>query len=328
MSTINATALQWVARQAERELTDAERAELETWCAADIRHHGAYVRAVAINFALDQARVQDSLRPAPQALTRGWASTPVRHLPPRRAFLMVGGLAAALALVVGPAVLPDLHGRPDKTVLATAKGEFRKVPLTDGSLASINSASIVEVELGGTMRKISLKQGEAWFEVAKDRSRPFVVDAGDARVRAVGTAFGVRREPGGVEVLVTEGTVEVWSDEGSAAKRPVTVGERAFVADRASAIAVIRDPDDIERRLAWREGRLVFQNQTLDEAVSDFNRYSAKRIVIADASLRGKTLVGQYQLNAPERFAQDVSEAFSVPIEIGTDKIVIGSTRP
>jgi transmembrane sensor len=328
MSTINATALNWIARQSERELTNAERAELEAWCAADIRHHGAYVRAVAINFALNQARVQDSLRPTPRVTTRVWDDTRVRHLPSRRSFLMYGGLAAALALIVGPAVLPPLPASQSKTLLATAKGEFRKVPLADQSIASINSDSIVEVDLSDRLRQVSLKKGEAWFEVAKDKSRPFVVDAGAARIRAVGTAFGVRRAPNGAEVLVTEGTVEVWSNDGAAAKRLVTVGERAFVADRAAKITVTLDPEDVERQLAWREGRLIFQNRTLDDAVADFNRYSPKRIVIADAALKRKTLVGQYQINAPERFAEDVSETFSVPIDIGTDLIVIGRAKP
>jgi transmembrane sensor len=134
----------------------------------------------------------------------------------------------------------------------------------------------------------------------------------------------VRRYSNGAEVLVTEGTVEVWSQDGTAQKRFLHAGEQAFVANQASDITATRAPLEIERKLAWRQGRLVFRNQSLGDAVADFNRYSARKIVIADARLRDKTLVGQYQIDAPERFARDVSTFLDVPIAFTADSIVIG----
>jgi transmembrane sensor len=323
MSTIDRQALDWIVRQSGRALDEEERRAFETWYAADIRHQGAYLRAAAINRALNQATVQESLRPKPERLEAEWAGASWQRQGSRRTFLLVGGAAAGAALFA----LTRLFAGADRTVLATAKGEFRKVPLADKSVADINSGSRLEVRMTARARQVTLNKGEVWLEVAKDKTKPFIVEAGGVRVRAVGTAFGVRRFGNGAEVLVTEGTVEVWSDDGSARKRLVTAGERTFVADRATDIAVARQPVEVQRKLAWREGKLIFDNQTLSDAVADFNRYSLKKIVIADPALGNRKLVGQYQIDAPELFAQDVGAFLQIPVAITADHIVIGVPR-
>ncbi len=321
MSTIDQEALGWVVRQSGRELQAGERAALDAWLAADIRHQGAYLRARAINRALDQAMVQETLRPARERLEVEWTGAEWRQRPSRRAFLARGGIAAGIAALAVAGVLPALA---DKTVLTTAKGEFRKVPLPDKSVADINSGSQLEVRMTRQKRQLNLKMGEVWLEVAKDKSKPFIVEAGDIRVQAVGTAFGVRRYGNGAEVLVTEGVVEVWSNDGSAQKRMVAAGEQSFIPDLAATIPVTRQPKEIARKLAWREGKLVFNNQTLNEAVADFNRYSSKKIIIVDPRLKARKLVGQYQIDAPERFAEDIGSFLEVPIAITAEKIMIG----
>jgi transmembrane sensor len=314
MSKIDNEAFEWVARKFARGLGDSESGEFDTWYAADSRHKGAYVRAMAIYNAINLATVPQSLAPELPDLTE-------KHAPSRRGFLMYGAMAACLVATVGTVSFSALH--QDK-VLTTAKGEFRKVPLQDKSIATINSGSQIEVEFTANRRKINLRKGEAWFEVAKDKSKPFIVEAGDARIRAVGTAFSVRRFANGTEVLVTEGTVEVWSRGRTAQRRQLTAGESAFLAQEASAISVTRQPSEVNRKLAWREGNLILKNQTLNDAVADFNRYSPRTIVIVDASLREKRLFGQYKLDAPELFAKDVSTVLDVPIVITADTIFIG----
>lgn len=326
MSTIDNEALHWVIRQTGGALDDAERAAFDAWYAADIRHQGAYLRAMAINRALDQALVQKTLRPRRERLAVEWAGASWNQANSRRAFLMAGGAAAAagIAVLAAPAVF---RAAPDRAILTTAKGEFRKVPLADKSVATINSGSRIEFRLTRQKRQVSLTRGEAWFEVAKDKSKPFIVDTGEVLVRAVGTAFGVRRFGNGAEVLVTEGTVEVWSRDGSAQKRLLTAGEHAFVDVHATEISVARQPREVERKLAWREGKLIFNNQTLSEAVADFNRYSPRKIIIVDPQLWNRKLVGQYQIDEPELFAKDVSTFLNVPIVITADKIMIGDAH-
>lgn len=312
----------WVVRLSDHALDEAQRRDFDAWLAADIRHQGAYLRAVAINRALNQATVQESLRPKRERLEAEWSGASWKRTGSRRAFLMAGGAAAGAAGLA----LTRLFSTADKTVLTTAKGEFRKVPLADKSVADINSGSQVEVRMTPQKRQVTLKKGEVWLEVAKDRTKPFIVEAGEVRVRAVGTAFGVRRYGNGAEVLVTEGTVEVWSNDGSAHKRFLNAGERTFVSDRAAEIAVARQPVEVQRKLAWREGKLIFDNQTLSEAVADFNRYSQKKIVIVDPALGSRKLVGQYQIDAPELFAQDVGAFLQIPVAITAENIVIGAS--
>jgi transmembrane sensor len=311
MSKIDNEAFEWVARKCSRGLSDTESVEFDAWYAADVRHKGAYGRAMAIHNAI-------SLATAPQSLPTQKAFIS------RRRLFMGGAMAACLAATVGTAGFSVL--RADK-VLATAKGEFRKVPLQDKSIATINSASRLEVAFTKDSRNIRLQQGEAWFEVAKDKSKPFIVEAGDARIRAVGTAFAVRRFAHGTEVLVTEGTVEVWSKDRAAQRRQLTAGERAFLTNEASAISVTSQPAEVDRKLAWREGNLILKNQTLSDAVADFNRYSPKTIVIVDPELGSKRLFGQYKLDAPELFARDVSTVLAVPINITADTIFIGQAE-
>ncbi|GAB3461483.1 FecR domain-containing protein [Massilia terrae] len=321
MSEIDQQAFGWVARKFARGLSDQETAELDAWLEADIRHKGAHARAMAIYNALHLASAPESASsklddPAPDE------DAAPRYAAPRRKFLIYGALAAGLGAA---AVKTGMTVFDKGTVLSTAKGEFRKVPLQDTSIANINSGSQIEVAFTRQQRRIKLHQGEAWFEVAKDKSKPFIVEAGDARVRAVGTAFAVRRFANGTEVLVTEGTVEVWNETGAAQKRSMTAGERAFLAKEAQAIAVTHQPNEVNRMLAWREGKLILANQTLSEAVADFNRYSTKAIVVTDPALAGKRLVGEYQLDAPELFAKDVSMVLDVPVSVTADKIFIGA---
>ncbi len=322
MSEIDDTALDWVARQSARDLDRRESAAFDAWYGADARHQGAYLRARALQHALDQLTVQDSQREAPLHRESANDAAPSRH---RRAWLAGGALAAGMAAL---SVMSMRAQAPQRSIYTTAKGEFRKVPLADQSVLSINSASQVEVALSRSERRIFLTQGEAWFEVAKDKTKPFVVEAGDVRVRAVGTAFAVRRHEhgAGADVIVTEGVVDVWSDTGSAPTRQLGVGTHAVVAERASSIAVMRDPGAVERLLAWREGKLIFQHRTLADAVADFNRYNVRQLVIADPALRRKTLVGRYRIDQPEEFANDVRLLMNVPVAAGAGQIRIGAT--
>nr|WP_315249731.1 FecR domain-containing protein [uncultured Duganella sp.] len=324
MPTIDDQAASWMVRCTGRGLNAREQQQFDTWLAADIRHQGAYLRAMAIHNALSHATVQENLRPRPEnALTLSPAPQPPSARNGLQRLPRHGALAAGLALVCG--LLWHTIGNHD---LVTAKGETRQFPLADTSLASLNSGSKIAVELTDSARRINLKQGEAWFQVAKDKRKPFIVSAGAVRVKAVGTAFAVRRYPQGADILVTEGVVEVWSNKGGPRRLLLSQGERAFVPELASEMHASRQPGEIARRLAWRTGKLIFINQTLAEAVADFNRYSPRKLIIADPSLYGITFIGQYAVDAPEVFAKDVCTYLNVPLQITADTILIGATRP
>lgn len=336
MSRIDDEALEWVARQAAGNLDARDQAAFEAWYAAHPRHQGAYLRALAIQHSLDGIGARDGAQPpaeavidAPAALTETLPlplhSVPARGQSARRRFLG-GALAAGLAAVAALSLAPRLKGR---TILATARGELLKAPLADGSTVSINSASRVEIAFTGSERRVLLDHGEAWFEVAKDKAKPFIVEAGALRVRAVGTAFSVVRRKDGADVLVTEGVVEAWHEggkDGAAGDRHrLAAGAIASVSDGSAEVKALVDAEAVERSLAWREGKLMFHNDTLESAVAAFNRYNARQLVIGDPALRRKTLVGRYRIDQPENFANDMHALLDVPVAVGKDQIRIGA---
>jgi len=244
---IETRAAEWVVRM-DRGLSSGEQAALDEWLDGDGRRRGALLRARAVWIAAA----------APVAANDARFSRL-----PRRAVLGAGlGMAAAVG--AGMVIVPLLT----RQRLTTQIGEIRRVPLADGSLAAINTDAAVEVDLGAKVRTVALQKGEAWFQVAKDEQRPFVVTAGQIRVRAVGTAFSVRRKSMGAVVMVTEGVVEVWSETGGT-RRKVRAGEQVFVSNGAGATTPVSRPLEMERALAWRDGQIVLDGDTVAEAAAE-----------------------------------------------------------
>lgn len=305
---IEADAARWVVRVDRDGETPGLRAELEAWLAGDRRRMGAYARAQAAWTHLDRASVL-ALESAPRE--RG--STLVRR---RGLIAGFGALAAGLAAA---AVAPRLLSRRYDTAL----GEIRRVPMSDGSVAAINTDSTLEIAMRPHSRTVKLERGEAWFAVAKDPDRPFVVESGPVHVRAVGTAFSVRKRDGGSDVLVTEGVVEVWTREDGRPPRRVVAGQRIFVENDASAPTAPRADADLARQLAWRDGQIVLNGQTLAEAATEFNRYNDRKIVVADPRLANERFVGWFRTNDPEGFAEAAALTFNGDVSLGRDTIVL-----
>lgn len=297
---IDAEAARYVARMDGDDWSDASEDELEAWLARDPRHPGALLRAQAAWMTLDRpfaahAASRDKSAPAPRFSRRG---------------LLVGGGAAIAASIAGVALLSG------GTSYATAVGEIRRVPLGDGSIAAINTASAIDVRLAETGRDVRLDRGEAWFQVASDSNRPFVVAAGRARVRAVGTAFSVRRGDGGAHVLVTEGVVEVWAEGAEGHRVRLAAGSRAFVADNAAIAETPAAPSAIDRALAWRNGKIDLADDRLDAAAAEFNRYNRRRIVVGDPAIAGERFDGVFRTDDPEGFAKAVEVSLGVPVDL------------
>lgn len=316
---ISDRAAAWVARMDREGHDPAVRADLKTWLAGDDRRRGAYFRAKAAWTMLDRASVFGAGQPQSHEVAAAggpWFS--------RRRLLWSGGVAAAAAaLVVG---LPgmDILAAPDQQI-QTAIGEIRRVPLSDGSFAVVNTQSVVDVTMKREVRQIALKSGEAWFQVSKDRARPFVVEIGDVRVRAVGTAFAVKRSDGGVDVQVTEGVVEVWRVGDEANIRRVEAGARAFIAPDKAITPVAAASEEIDKVLAWRTGQIVFDGDTVAEAVAEFNRYNVRKIELADAPLGEKKMIGRFRTNEPDAFARAVATLTDSRAEITSDRIILSS---
>jgi len=318
---IDVEAAEWAARADRGPLPPDAQHALDEWLAGDIRRVGAYAKARGIALHSERARALGP-RFDPDAFAAASEPGPrMSDSPARRRWLLNGvmGLAASLAAV---AVVFFLWSGPGDHY-ETRRGEIRVVPLADGSVVTLNTDSRIAVDYASDRRSIRLQRGEALFDVAKDRARPFVVDAGGTRVRAVGTSFTVSRLPDApIQVLVREGIVEV-SARGEARPVRMQANMRAAVASRSAAPVITQPvvPDEIGRELAWREGRLVFQGETLQQAADRFARYSDIRIVIADPAVAAEPITGLYQANDPVGFSRAVASSLGLRAEIATGEV-------
>ena len=297
---IDRAAAAWVARIDRRPLTDARRRDLEAWLEGDLRRQGAFARANAVMARADQARHA--------TLETAYA---LRAETSRRRLLVGGGLAAAF----GGVAVWGARSWSAPLVLKSAKGEVRRVPLPDGSNVTLNTDSLLKVRFSPRTRDVVLLGGEALFNVAVDHTRPFVVHAGEVRLRGQAASFVVRKDhEGPVRVLVQTGHVEM-TCKGATAPLIVSANAAAVMpqgdADgRVVATPVTLDADEVSRRLAWQDGLLAFNGETLSRAAAEFSRYSSTRIVVDDPALAAEPLTGLYASSDPEGFARAVAVSF------------------
>jgi transmembrane sensor len=174
---------------------------------------------------------------------------------------------------------------------STAVGEHRTVQLDDGTIVEMNTASKIAVTFDEQLRIVELIDGEATFTVGRD-GRPFTVRVGKAVVHDVGTQFNVRQSAAGFDIVVIEGRIRVMPDPAVRGRlHDVTAGE-AVAFDRRSGTVRRLSYADAVRRLAWREGRLVFQGARLSEVVAEFNRYNVRQLEVVDPAVAALTLHG------------------------------------
>lgn len=298
----------WAARVDAGALPAEDQAIFEQWLVADARHYGAYAQACALLTPIKKPAPMRLVEPAP---------------PPRRRFLIGGGIAAALLAAMGVRnyskwFLGEDHYR-------TQIGEMKVIPLSDGSVVTLNTNSEIAVRYTASQRLIELVHGEALFDVAKNKLRPFIVQTGTALVRAVGTSFSVKVLPDQpVQVLVREGIVEV--------KRPgvpvapvvlVAMNSRAIAPQDAPITAKPVETSEVGRELAWRVGRLAFHGETLAQAAAEFARYSDARIEIDDPDVANQKVTGLFVSTDPVGFANAVAVSFDLHTEISDSQIRI-----
>jgi transmembrane sensor len=206
-------------------------------------------------------------------------------------------------------------------------------------VAEVRGDSELRSEYSAHERRVRLLRGEAHFTVVKDAARPFVVSAGDTAVRAIGTAFNVRLDRGRIEVLVTEGKVQVADAGPSGLVEPeapmVSAGHRAVVessgpggvaAARAKVEITAAAPAEMDQALAWQTTRLVFDRTPLAEAVDAFNRHAAPtgmRLAIGDSKLRARRMGGSFRAANMEAFVRLLEQSVEVRAERRGDLVVL-----
>ncbi len=256
----------------------------------------------------------------------------------RRAWLTAGLAAGVVAALTALMVLPVMRSMqftpPVVTVVETTSGENRDVLLSDGSVVTAGAQSVLWATLTDDSREVTLERGEAFFRVAKDPARPFIVKAGATTVVAVGTAFNVRRTGDRVVVGVSEGTVKVDARVPAAQsvaplqpQRPVirtarlSVGHQLSIdaSDGSASIQVI----DAIGIATWREGVLRYRNEPLRSVIADVTRYSARDIVIANPQIADLRVTGTVFADDVDSWLQGLETALPVRVVRAPD----GSAR-
>lgn len=305
-SLVGQEAARWVARMDRADWGQAEESELAAWLMANPRGEGDLLRAQAGWISLDIDKVVPARR---LALT----------MPRLQRRTMLAGGVAAMAASFAALLFYDRSARYD-----TELGEIRRVALADGSTAAINTDSGIAVNFNGGIRQVRLARGEAWFQVKPERARPFLVEAGAIRVRAVGTAFSVRRREQGADVIVTEGVVAVWTEE--SANEPVSAraGMHLYVPDEPSAEKPIVMSASSGSSLSWRSGQIDLTARPLGDAAAEFNRYNRRQIVVSDPAILNERMDGIFRTDDPEGFATAVHHVLGVPLDFTSAEITLG----
>jgi len=293
-ASIEDVAARWYARIHAPDCTGRDREAFEKWLRSDPAHWHAYANAERTVRRFDQLiEEDDGLR----ALADDVCGEPVTTT--RRRWAVPAALAASLivALVAFRMVGFVEHSAPAE-VFATRSDQQRDVTLADHSVVHLDVGSEISVNIGDRTREITLTRGRALFDVAKDRERPFMVTAGRTRTTALGTKFQVQQSGERVIVVLAEGSVSVapFNQETPAEPAPweerLAPGEQLSVEGRRAP--PVKISVDTYMVTSWSRGRLVFRGTPLAAAVEEVNRYSTRKLRVADPSLASLPVGGNF----------------------------------
>ena len=274
----------------------------------DIEALIARARDEADVITLSPDRAPPAAAPSPRAPHR------LRHRPRLAAFA-----AAAVVLLAVAAVLL-LRGANVSGTYTTGIGEQRTVQLSDGSTVELNARSTIQVHLTEQQRDLTLVEGQALFRVAKDKLRPFVVRAGDAQVRAVGTEFDIYKKQLATVVTVVEGRVETYdgADNSGSAAIVLSAGEQLTVLPH---IMTKPTRTDTAVATAWVQKRLIFEETPLSDVAEEFNRYNRRPLTINDGDLEKLKISGVYSSTDPASLINFLRSQNSIQV-VETEKQV------
>jgi transmembrane sensor len=274
------------------------------------------------------APVQNSVSIDPDEIEETAARAPLQRVPPTKTatthMVKLRAVAAALVLGIGAASAWYFSGS-DPNVYRSAIGDTKVVSLADGSTVTLNTNSAIRVALSAAERRIDLDRGEAFFEVAKDAQRPFIVSTAGKRIIAVGTKFSVFRGDLDTRVVVTEGQVKVEEIQSSDGGGLVTQLPAGSIAQAGSAGVLVRHSSvaEAETYMSWRSGYIALRDTELADAVAEFNRYNQKQLVIADPSIAQIRIGGNLRATNVEAFVRVLEEGFRVHAEDQGNRIVL-----
>ena len=352
----------WVLR-CDRGLTPAEQDDFSSWLAANPRHGEQLARHREHWKRLDRLvdwRPEHGAQPNPDLLAPSHKTSFKVVVP--FSLALAAAAVVAMAFILRSPKPSDTASHP--VVAAPPSVETQRV-LSDGSIVELNAGTVISTDFTGSERRVRLEKGEAHFTVAKDHLRPFVVTVHGIDVRALGTAFNVRLGGTGVEVLVTEGRIQVDAARGELAGGPAVASlpkESFDLPQRINEFEPSRDPQlpaplvpilearqrvivsldarpevsqiatltqgEIERVMAWQHRLLEFTATPMSEIVGEFNRRNVAQLIIADPELGAMRMTVTFRSDNLEGFVRLVEGGFGVKVERRSEaEIVLHKSR-
>lgn len=313
-------AAQWWARLQEPDKSVDQVTQWLEWLDAAPENRDAYDRIQELTLRL---RATASLKPTQHRRNAhvGWR------------------IAAAVLLTVATLVSwrTYIGWQPAPLSLSTPVAALEQAVLPDGSKVFLGGATSIDAAFDPASRDIRLNDGEAFFEVRHEpTSRPFIVRAGEVSVRAVGTAFTVRKTGGRVTVTVTEGKVQIAHARSGIleyvapvrlAPMMLEAGQQAVYDPDSNRLRVATRDVGVQGALAWRERRLEFVDEPLDVVIANINRYSPRHIEVHGIDLHAHSYTGTFHPETFEAWLTAIERAFPVEIQRQEDAIVIQARR-
>lgn len=317
---------EWAVRLRSPEATDADRAAFRTWLASSQENRKAFEEERALWRVAAEAKAQHKM--LDKLLAEAEGESAQQRAAPHAWFLgnysLVRFAGVAAVAVVAVALTFHLTDMRQDSKIATRPGEQRMVRLDDGSTIQLNTGTRISYHVDSKQRRVSLEQGEAFFDVAKDPSRRFVVQVGRSEIRVLGTQFSVRQNGERLEVVVKEGRVEVIPEPtllSTESNRRVELvpGSRLELERERIKVAAV----DVNRTLAWRSGEIEFQDELLEDVVAELNRYSEAPMVIEDGSIRRLRVSGIFKATDMSGIQFMLRESLGVEFVRRDDRIAV-----
>lgn len=310
---IEERAASWIAI-IDRGITSDEQKALEAWLEVSPLHGDMLVKCASMWDLLDVLQPIAKLMPIDEIETLVPKNSPTAandsswFVPLKVAsvaiMMIAVGVLASLSIAPRPeatsivdSTVPQSLGEKTSQTYKTAVGEISTVTLADGSVVKLNTDSEMVVQFTNSQRNIELLQGEVYFDVTKDATKPFVVSVGDDQVTAIGTAFSVdasellNDQRSVAEVIVTEGKVRVNSSKG-ALPLYLVPGQKAVTGDDDLLVSAVADSETL---LAWREGFVVFEGESLTQVIREIDRYTPLKFRILDKDLDSISVGGFFK---------------------------------
>ena len=317
-SQIRAEAAAWMARLRDEQCGPDVEAQFRGWLDESEVHRRAFARMTQV--WEDTGNIRMRARDAISAVREHRSSRFNRLAPP--------ALAATLILAAAGALLYWRDG-----ALETGIGQEKARTLRDGTRVVLNTDTRIEVKYDEHERRVRLIRGEAWFEVSKHPTWPFIVSVGDREIRALGTSFIVRHDNvQDLAVTLVDGRISVApiaTDDAALPLAPqfLAPGERLVVSRHQ---APTMDRPELSRITAWERGRVEFEETPLKEATIEMNRYSRIHVTVPDAEVAQLRIGGVFRAGDSDEFVRIVTAALGLRADRNGHDIVLSqsATQP